>query len=48
MSDNEYMNSLVLIYKYLLKGIVADNIEVYGYIANAMNVIENVMKKRGR
>ena len=43
---NEEINNLQIIYKYLKKAMESGrDLLVYGYISNAMNVIETVMKK---
>lgn len=43
---NEEINNLQIIYKYLKKAMETERASlVYGYISNAMSVIETVIKK---
>ncbi|MBO7735204.1 MAG: hypothetical protein J6S67_21750 [Methanobrevibacter sp.] len=49
MNDNEYYNNLLVIYQFLQKALIKERPSVKdGYIADAMGVIEAIMKKRAR
>ena len=48
MSDKEYYDCLTLVYTFLKKAILSNDMPSKdGYIAGAMNVIETIVKKKG-
>lgn len=48
MNDNDYYNNLLVIYQFLQKALIKDRPSVKdGYIADAMGVIEAIMRKKG-
>lgn len=48
MTEEEYINSLEIIYKYLMKTLSTDKIgKISGYVSSALDVIEAIMRKKG-
>lgn len=47
MTEDEYINSLQIIYKYLMNAMASNKSSVvYGYISSAMDVVEAIMKRK--